>query len=147
MSLIGQIDRDLATSMKEGTAERTGVLRLLKSALGNEQIKMGHILLKGEVFKVLQREAKQRRDSIAQYRQGGREDLAEAEQKELEIIEGYLPDQMGEDELKQLVDAVIAETGATTPAQMGLVMAVVMHRAAGQADGAAVSALVRQKLS
>lgn len=146
MALIDQIDTDLASSMKEGVAARTGVLRLLKNSIKNEQIKAGHDLSEAETLKVLQREAKQRKDSITQFKNGGREDLAESEQRELAIIEAYLPQQMSEAELAALVDTVIAETGAT-PAQMGVVIGEVMKRAAGQADGAAVSQLVRQKLT
>lgn len=146
MALINQIDTDLASSMKEGEAARTGVLRLLKNSLKNEQIKAGHELSEAEALKVLQREAKQRKDSITQFKQGGRDDLADSEQQELTVIEAYLPKQMGEDELAALVDAVIAETGAT-PAQMGVVIGEVMKRATGKADGAAVSQMVRQKLT
>jgi len=145
MALQDQIDTDLATSMKEGMAARTTVLRLIKSSLKNEQIKLGHEPAEAEALKVLQREAKQRKDSITQYQQGGRTDLAESEQAELAIIEGYLPDQMGPDELSRLVDSVISETGAT-PTQMGMVIGAVLQRAGGRADGTAVSQLVRQKL-
>jgi uncharacterized protein YqeY len=147
MVLLEQIDQDLASSMKEGTPERTGVLRLLKNALKNEQIKAGHELSDTEALKVLQREAKQRKDSITQYQQGNRTDLAEAEQKELTIIEAYLPQQMSEAELAQLVDAVITESQAKSVTQMGMVIGEVVKRAAGRADGAAVSHLVRQKLA
>jgi len=147
MSLMGKIDTDLASSMKEGDAQRTGVLRLLKNALKNEQIKAGKELSNDEALKVVQREGKQRKDSIAQFTQGGRSDLVESEERELAIIENYLPQQMEEAELAQLVDAVITEINATDMAQMGAVIGAVMQRAAGRADGAAVSQLVRQKLS
>lgn len=141
-----QIDQDLTTSMKEGVAARTSVLRLLKASMQNEQIKLGHELSEAEVVKVLQREAKQRRDSIEQYRSGGRDDLADSEQHELDVIKAYLPDQMSEEELAGVVDAVITELGAEGLSQMGVVMGVVMKRANGRADGAAVSALVRTRL-
>jgi uncharacterized protein YqeY len=147
MALVSQIDQDLTTSMKEGMADRTAVLRLLKSSLKNEQIKLGHELSEEEALKVVQREAKQRKDSIAQYQQGGRNDLVDAEQGELTLIEAYLPAQMSEEELSQLVNKVIADTNATGVAQMGVVIGAVLKQAAGQADGAAVSRLVRQKLS
>ena len=147
MALPTQIDQDLATSMKEGVVARTAVLRLVKSSLKNEQIKLGHELSEAEALKVLQREAKQRKDSIEQYRAGNRADLAESEQHELTIIEAYLPQQMSPDELEQLVDSVIAETNATGVAQMGAVIGAVLARAKGRADGAAVSQLVRQKLA
>jgi uncharacterized protein YqeY len=147
MALIDTIDQDLASAMKEGDAPRTGVLRLLKNALKNEQIKSGNELGEAEALKILQREAKQRKDSIAQFTKGGRSDLVESEEQELAIIEEYLPQQMEEAELQQLVDAVIEEIKATDMTQMGAVIGAVMQRAAGRADGAAVSRLVRQKLA
>jgi uncharacterized protein len=147
MSLQTQLDQDLATSMKEGSTVRTSVLRLLKSSLKNEQIKLGHDLSETEVLKLLQHEAKQRKDSITQYQAGDRNDLAEAEQRELIIIESYLPDQMSETELTGLVESVIAEVKATDQTQLGVVIGAVMQRAEGRADGAAVAQLVRQKLS
>jgi uncharacterized protein len=147
MSFQSQLDQDLTTSMKEGMAARTAVLRLLKTSLKNEQIKQGAELTDEQALKVIQREAKQRRDSIDQYTKGDRADLATAEQAELDIIQTYLPEQMGEAELAQIVDSVIAETGATGPGQMGVVIGSVMKQVAGKADGAAVSALVRQKLA
>ena len=147
MSFQSQLDQDLTTSMKEGIVARTAVLRLLKTSLKNEQIKQGAELTDEQALKVVQREAKQRRDSIDQYTKGGRDDLAASEQAELEIIQTFLPEQMGEVELAGIVDSVIAETGATSAAQMGVVIGAVMKLVAGKADGAAVSALVRQKLA
>lgn len=147
MSVIDQIEQDLATSMKEGVASRTSVLRLIKNSLKNEQIKVGHELDGGEVMKVLQREAKQRKDSIEQYKNGGRDDLAESEQHELKVIEAYLPKQMETWELEKIVDDVIKDTGAEGMPQMGMVIGAVLKQAEGRADGAAVSQLVRQKLS
>lgn len=147
MSLLSQIDQDIAASMKEGVASRTATLRLIKNSLKNEQIKVGHELSEAEALKVLGREAKQRRDSIEQYTAGGRTDLADAEKLELSIIESYLPQQMGDEELAQLADSVIAETGATGVTQMGMVIGAVIQRAEGRADGTRVSQLVRQKLA
>ena len=146
MALLSQIDQDLTTSMKEGIVSRTAVLRLLKNALKNEQIKVGHELSDPEELKVLQREAKQRKDSITQYRDGDRDDLADAEQAELGIIETYLPQQMSETELTALVDKVIADTQSAGGSQMGVVIGQVLKEASGRADGAMVSQLVRQKL-
>jgi uncharacterized protein YqeY len=147
MPLNQQIDQDLATSMKEGVVMRTAALRLIKNSLKNEQIKVGHELSESEELKVLQREAKQRRDSIEQYNQGNRPELAEAEQHELDIIQEFLPQQMGEAELTKLVDDVIAEIKPTGPTQMGVVIGAVMQRAGGKADGGAVSQMVRSKLA
>lgn len=146
MSVIETINQDLTTALKQKQADRLGVLRLLKSAFVNEKIKAGHDLQEAEALKVLQREAKQRRDSITQYQSGGREDLAEVEQAELKIIEEYLPQGFTEDELAKLVDEVVAELKPDSPAQMGQVIGEAIKRAAGRADGAAVSAAVRAKL-
>ena len=147
MSLTPQIDQELATSMKEGVVSRTATLRLIKNSLQNEQIKLGHELSEDEQLKVLQREAKQRRDSIEQYTQGGRPELAAAEEQELQIIQSYLPEQMSEEELGKLVDAVIAEIEPSGVAQMGAVIGAVMQRAGGKAEGNQVSQLVRSKLA
>lgn len=146
MTLRDTINQDLTASMKEGTAERTGVLRMLKSSLQMEQIKLGHDLTEAEVMKVLQREAKQRKEASAQYEQGGRTDLAVSENQELAIIETYLPQAMDDAELEALVKTVITETGAQAVAQMGVVISGVMQRAGGRADGSRVSKLVRQSL-
>jgi uncharacterized protein YqeY len=146
MSLIQQLDQDLAAAMREAVVSRVTVLRLLKSSLKNEQIKLGHELSEPEVMKVLQREAKQRRDSIKQYDEGGRQDLADSERHELEIIQAYLPQPMDEAELAQLVDVVVTEINATSVAEMGVVMGAVMQRTAGRADGGTVSRLVKQRL-
>ena len=146
MTLIPQINQDLAVSMKKGATAHIATLRLVKNALQNEQIKLGHELSDDEALKVMQREAKQRRESIEQYRAGGRTDLVDSEQQELAIIETYLPQRLGPKELEQLVDRAIADIGATTEAQMGAVIGAVMQQAHGRADGATVAQLVRQKL-
>jgi hypothetical protein len=147
MTLSQQIDQDAATSMREGVAARTAVLRLLKAALKNEQIKLGHELTEGEELKVLQREAKQRKDSIEQYSNAGRTDLADSEQHELTIIESYLPQQMSEEELAEVVNRVIDDTGAEGLPQMGVVIGAVMNEVEGRADGATVARLVKERLS
>lgn len=147
MAVSAQIEQDISTAMKEGSADRVAVLRLLKSSFKNEQIKLGHELGDDEVMKVLQREAKQRRDSIDAYEQASRPELAAVEKAELEIITSYLPQQMEAAELAAIVDGVIKETGATSAAEMGVVIGAVMKQVAGKADGAAVSAVVRQKLN
>ncbi|HUC20961.1 MAG TPA: GatB/YqeY domain-containing protein, partial [Candidatus Polarisedimenticolaceae bacterium] len=98
--------------MKEADALRTGVLRMLKSSLQMEQIKLGHELTEAEVLKVVQREAKQRKEAITQYDEGGRADLAASERQELALIETYLPQAMDDSELEALVKTVISETGA-----------------------------------
>jgi uncharacterized protein len=142
-----QLTEDMKASMKAGQADRTGVLRLIRGSLKNEEIKMGHPLDEPEVLKVLQREAKQRRDSITAYQDAGRMELAEREEAELKVIGEYLPEAMSEADLTQVIDEVIAETGATTPAQMGVVIGGVMQRVGARADGGTVSRLVRERLA
>ena len=147
MTIAEQLTEDMKTSMKAGDSERTGVLRLLRGSLKNEEIKLGQTLDDAAVLKVLQREAKQRRDSVAAYREAGRADLVAVEEAELVIIQGYLPEAMDETELAQVIAEVTAELGATGPAQMGAVSGAVLKRVGARADGGAVSRLVREKLS
>jgi uncharacterized protein YqeY len=147
VAIIQDIDDQLATSMREGVVARTAVLRLLKNALKNQQIKIGHELNDDEALRVLQREAKQRKDSIVAYKDGGRAELAAGEQAELEIVEEFLPSAMSEAELAGLIDKIIADTGSNDLSQMGVVIGAVMKEAGGAADGATVSRLVKQKLS
>lgn len=144
MNLQEQINTDLISATKSGDSARIGVLRLLKNAFSNEQIKLRHILSDEEVLKVLAREAKQRRDSIQAYRDGGREDLASEEEAELSVIETYLPQQISDEELEKVVVATIDELGSN--AQMGRVIGEVMKKVASRADGGRVSLLVRQRL-
>lgn len=147
MSLLAKITQDISTAMKEKITSRVAVLRLMKSALKNEQIKLGHELSEEEIIKVLQREAKQRRDSITAYEKAGRLELAEAENLELDIINSYLPSQLSDADLELIIGQVITDTGATNLADTGAVMGQVMSLIKGQADGARVSAIVRQKLT
>ncbi len=144
MTISEQLTEDMKTSMRAGTEVRTGVLRLLRGALKNEEIKAGHGLDEAEMLKVLQREAKQRRDSIDAYRSAGRDDLLAIEERELGIIATYLPEAMSEDELVKVVDGVIAELGK---GNMGQVMGAVMKQVGARADGAAVSRLVKERLA
>ena len=147
MALTEKISSDLAHALREGDTARVGVLRLLLSSLKNEQIKQGQELDEGSALKVLQREAKQRRDSIAAYREADRSDLVDFEQAELKIIEDYLPTGMPEAEIDQLIEEVISEVGAGDMKQMGVVIGAVLQRAGGRADGAMVSQKVRQRLN
>ncbi len=147
MSFVQKISDELTESMRGGDTERLAVLRLLKTSLKNEQIKVMHELSDEEALKIVIREAKQRRDSITQFEAAGRKDLADAEKAELVLIEQYLPKQLDEAELASIVDKVISETGATTKAQMGQVMGLVMKQTAGAADGGLVSKLVASKLA
>lgn len=147
MGLADTLQTDLNQALKAGQTEQVALLRLLRSSLQNERIKLGHELSEGEALKVLQREAKQRKDSIEAYRQGDRQDLVEFEQAELKLIEEYLPTGMTEEELDKLIADVMSEVGASDPKEMGVVIAAVMQRAGGRADGATVAQKVRQKLN
>ncbi|HSH31122.1 MAG TPA: GatB/YqeY domain-containing protein [Candidatus Saccharimonadales bacterium] len=146
MNLGERVERDLTAAMKAGQADRVAVLRLLKNSLKNERIKLGHELGESEEIRVLQREAKQRRDSIEAYGKAGRSDLATAETNELTIASEYLPAQISEAELTAMIDQVIAETGASGMTEMGRVIGQVLAQAGGQAEGATVSRLVKQRL-
>ena len=147
MTLVSRIDDDMKTAMKAQDAEVLATVRLLKSALKNSEISLGHELSDAEATIVLEKQAKQRRDSIDQYKAGNREDLAIKEAAELVIIEKYLPEKLDATALDGLVDQAIAETGATEMSDMGKVMKLVMDKAAGAADGKSVSEAVRKRLA
>ncbi len=127
--------------MKAGERERVSALRLVVDAL-QQDAKLG----KGDEVAVLQRERKKRLEAVDAFRDGGRAEQAATEQSEAEMIEAYLPEQLSEDELEELVAAAIAETGATEQKQMGDVMSALMSKLGGRADGKRVSQMVREKL-
>ncbi|HVA96611.1 MAG TPA: GatB/YqeY domain-containing protein [Candidatus Acidoferrales bacterium] len=144
-----QLKEELKQSMLARDAEKTSTLRMVISALGYYEIEKGgagYEASEEDIESVLQKQAKQRRDSIEQFKAGGRDELVEKETKELQLIESYLPEQMGEDEVKKLVDEAVAQTGATSAADMGKVMGALMPKVKGKADGSLVSRLVREKL-
>ena len=140
----------LTTAMKAGDKPRTGTLRLVQSAIKNRDIELRTGAAPADddamVSEVLQKMIKQRRESIAMYEQGGRQELAEAEQAEVAVIESFLPAQMGEAETNAAIDAIVAETGAASVKDMGRVMALVKERYAGQLDMAKASGLVKARL-
>ena len=146
MTLNERISVDMKAAMKAQDAVLLATLRMLKSALQNQTIALGQELTDVEVLATLEKQAKQRRDSIEQYRAGNREDLAAIEATELAIIETYLPEKMDFEALTRLVDEAITESGATSVADMGKVMKLVMAKAAGAADAKQVSDIVRGKL-
>jgi uncharacterized protein YqeY len=147
VSIVETIHSEMTAAMKSGDSDRRDVMRLLIAAFSNARIELGHDLSDDEAVTTLQREAKQRRDSIEAYRDGDREDLASAEQKELDTISDFLPAGLTEDEVASLVGAVIAEVGAESPGDVGKVMKPLMERVAGRADGKRVSELVREQLA
>ena len=147
MSLQDRISRELKEAMLAKDAEKLSMLRLLKSALGYVQIeKKTDQLSDAEITAVIQKESKKRRDSIEQYRNGGRPELAEKEARELAVLETFLPAPVSPEELEQLVRAAIQELGATSKKEMGAVVKAVQAKAAGRADGKTISGIVGKLL-
>jgi uncharacterized protein YqeY len=152
MSIRERIVSDLTAAMKAKDAARLGVIRMLKSRIMEAEVEQRgrkgseYVLEDQECLAVIATYAKQRRDSIEAYRKGGNEDLAKKEEAELAMIQEYLPAQLSEDEVRRVVAAAIAETGATSAKDMGAIMKIVMPRLKGGADGAVVSRVVRELL-
>jgi uncharacterized protein YqeY len=147
MSLIDQINNDLKISMQGGDKLRTQVLRGLKSAIKYAEIESSEPLGDQDILAVITKQAKQRRDSIDQFKKGGRDDLVKNEQAELDIIESYLPEQMSEEKVRAKVAAVIADLGVSDMKAMGQVMKQAMIELKGQVDGKVVNQIVRELLS
>jgi uncharacterized protein YqeY len=141
MSVLEQVQDDVRTAMKARDRERAGALRLVVDVL-QQDAKLG----KGDEIAVLQRERKKRVEAAEAYENAGRAEQAAAERFEAELIEGYLPQQLSDEELAEIVAAAVAETGASEQRQMGQVMSAVMPKVGGRADGKRVSAAVRAKL-
>jgi uncharacterized protein YqeY len=148
MALKDRLHDDLTTAMKARDELTTSTLRMVLTAITNEEVagKQARTLSDDDVVKVLTREAKKRREAHEAYQQAGRAELADREQAELGVLEGYLPQQLGDAEVAELVTAVIAESGASGPKAMGQVMKVLQPKVAGRADGAKVAAEVRRQL-
>jgi hypothetical protein len=140
----------LVTAMKGGDKARTNAIRLIQSALKNRDIELRGAATQPDddvlVTEVLQKMIKQRRESIDMYKKGGREELAEAEAAEVAVIEGFLPQQMSDEELAAAVDAIVGEIGASSVKDMGRVMAVLKERHAGQIDMSKASGAVKARL-
>lgn len=147
MSLKIQLTEDMKAAMKSGDKQRLGVIRLINAAIKQREVDERIKITDAIVLAVLEKMVKQRRDSISQYEAANREDLAAIERYELGVIDTYLPAKLGEAEVLAAIDTAIAETGATGPADMGKLMAVLKPRLAGQADMGQVSALVKQRLA
>jgi uncharacterized protein YqeY len=141
MAVLERVRSDATAALKAGDKTRAGALRLVVSELQKAEKDGG-----GDEVEVLQRERKRRLESATAYRDAGRADLAEAEEREAELIQGYLPEQLSDQELEGIVGDAVASSGATSPKEMGKVMALVMPQVKGRADGKRVSAAVREKL-
>ncbi len=152
MSLKQQLDSDIKTAMKQGQKERVVCLRMLKAKIQEKEVALRSergadcALSDEEVTTVIASYAKQRRDSIAGFEQGGRDDLVARERAELEMVSSYLPEQLGEEEVRRIVAEAIAEAGATSRREIGAVMKLVMPRVKGLADGKRVSRLAGELL-
>jgi uncharacterized protein YqeY len=147
MTLIVEIEGELTDAMRARERVRTDALRLVLAALRAAEKELGRALKEDEELQVLQRERKRRAEAAEAFRSAGREEQADKEEQELEVIEEFMPEPLDEDELERIVDDAIAETGATSLRDLGRVMADVMPQVAGRADGSAVSQLVREKLA
>ena len=137
----------MLTATKSGDQNRRDTLRLLIAALENGRIEAGHELSEEETLRVLQKEAKQRRESIDEYLKGSRPDLVALEQQELQIIQEYIPDQLDIETVRQLVEETIAEVSAVGIDDLGKVMRPLMQKLDGRADGRAANTIVRELLS
>lgn len=147
LSLNARLESAMRDSMRARDERRTQTLRMAMAAAQNQRIALRRDLTDEEVVDVLTRQVKQRRESIAMYRDAGHEDRAANEEAEAEILAEFLPEQLGEDEIERLARAAIAESGASTPGDMGRVMGRLAPQTRGRADGRAVSEIVRRLLS
>ena len=147
MSLKTQLTDDMKTAMKAGDKPRLGVIRLINAAIKQKEVDERIEVDDAQVLAVLEKMVKQRRDSITQYDAANRQDLADIERAEMAVIETYLPAKLDEAAIRAAIDAAVAETGASGPADMGKLMAVLKPRLAGQADMGDVSKLVKQRLA
>ncbi len=147
MQLKEQLTQDLKTAMRAKDSDTRNTLRGLQAAIKQVEIDGGQVLDDEGVLTVLTKQAKQRRESIAEYQKAGRDDLVEAEQKDLVVIERYLPTMMDRSDIEVVVKQVIADTGAEGPKDMGKVMGPVMAQLKGKADGKLVNQVVREQLA
>jgi uncharacterized protein len=148
LPLVNDVSAAIADAMRKQEPIRLGALRMLKAALMNREIERGRALDDGEAQQVVTSLVKQRRDSIEQFTKGGRQDLADKEAAEITVLESYLPPSADPAAIDRAIADAVAESGATSPKDMGRVMKIVMAKLAGQSvDGKTVSELVRQKLS
>ena len=147
MSLIVRIKEELDNAVRERDTERRDALRLILSSLQSAEKELQRPLHDEEELQVLQRERKKRLEAAEAFRSGGNEERAAAEERELAVIEEFMPEPLSEEDLESIVDDAIAECGATSIRDLGRVMADVMPQVAGRADGSAVSQLVREKLA
>lgn len=147
MSLLERLNSDIKQAMKNKEKDKLIVIRMIKASIQNEEIKSGKELSEEDELTVLSREVKQRKDSLHEFDKAGRQDLVEKIRTELQYVELYMPKQLSEEEVTEIVKQAISETGASSKAEMGKVMAVIMPKVKGKADGSLVNKLVQQHLS
>jgi len=147
VSLLERLNNDMKQAMKNKEKDKLSVIRMIKASVQNETIKLGHDLSEEDELTVLSRELKQRKDSLHEFEKAGREDLVEKIRIELTFVELYMPKQLSEEELSEIVKSTISEVGANSKAEMGKVMAAIMQKVKGKADGSLVNKLVQQHLS
>lgn len=147
LNIQDRLQNDMKQAMRNREKERLSVIRSAKAALQNETIKAGNDLSEDEVLTVLNREMKQRKESLYEFEQANRQDLSDKLKYEIEVLSHYLPNQLTEEELQTIVDETVQETGASSKADMGKVMGAIMPKVKGQADGTQVKKLVEKALS
>ena len=147
LSLLERLNSDIKQAMKNKEKDKLSVIRMIKASIQNEAIKTGNELSEDEELTVLSREVKQRKDSLHEFDKAGRQDLVEKIRTELQYVELYMPKQLSEEEVSEIVKQAISETGASSKAEMGKVMAVIMPKVKGKAEGSLVNKLVQQHLS
>ena len=145
--MLNKINEDLKTAIKQGDTVSKSVLRYLKSEIHNREISIGSTLTNEQIVDVLNKQAKHRRESIEAYTNGNRSDLVEVEEKELSIIMNYLPEQLSQPEIEDIVKEGIKETKATSSQDIGKIMSWVMPKVKGKADGKIISATVNKMLN
>ena len=146
MSLLERLNQDMKQAMKNKEKDKLSVIRMIKATLQNEAIKHGKELSEDEELQVLSRELKQRKDSLQEFENAGREDLVEKTQSELEVLKIYMPKQLSEEDVIGIVKVVIAEVKAESKADIGKVMGAIMPKVKGKADGALINKIVQQQL-
>lgn len=147
MGLLQILQEEMKQALKAKDTLKLSVIRMLISEIKKVQIDTKKDLSDEEIIQVIQKYAKQRKESIKQYRDAGREDLAQKEEKELEIVSKFLPEQLSEDEIVKIVEQASSETGASSIKDMGKVMKIVMGKVKGRADGSVISKIVKEKLA
>ncbi|WP_080874644.1 GatB/YqeY domain-containing protein [Oceanobacillus timonensis] len=147
MPLLDRLNQDMKQAMKNKDKETLSVIRMVKASIQNESIKLGKdTLSEDEELTILSREVKQRKDSLQEFKNAGRDDLVDKTEKELEILEQYLPKQLSDEELTSIIQETITEVNAASMKDMGKVMGAVMPKVKGQADGSKIKQIVEQEL-